>query len=514
MFFIFGKVYSATVYGIDGILVTVEADISDGLPSFDMVGVLSSEVKEARERVRTALKNSGFHLPPKRVTVNLSPADLRKSGSGFDFPIAIAILCALGLFPAENLKKCMLCGELSLDGRLCPVSGVLPAVFTAREKGLCLMAVPVENLPEAQAVEGVRAVGLRTLKEAAKWLSCPEQLPEQPVIQRISEGNEADWDFCEIAGQSAVKRAAEIAAAGMHNLLCVGPPGTGKTMVAKRLPGILPPMDQEEMLEVTKIYSVCGLLDSDTSLIRKRPFRSPHHTISTAALTGGGSIPKPGEITLAHKGVLFLDELPEFSRTALESLRQPLEDRELTISRVRRVCHFPADFLFCAAMNPCKCGYYPDRTQCCCTDSSIRNYRSRVSRPLLDRLDLIVEVPKLNYEEWKSGEQAESSAMIRARVEAACQTQRERFYGMPIRFNGQMSGKQVKQYCLLGKKEEGFMEQIFQRMEMSPRHYDRVLKVARTIADLEGVERIREEHLSEAVFYRSMAEKYWKAPEL
>ena len=505
--------YSATIYGIDGILVTVEADISDGLPSFDMVGVLSSEVKEAKERVRTALKNAGFRIPPKRVTVNLSPADLRKSGSGFDLPIAISILCALGLIPAESLKSRMFCGELGLDGRLCAVSGILPAAFAAREKELSGIAVPIDNLPEAQAVEGIQATGLRTLKEAVDWLNHPEQLGEQSTVPAAEKQEETEWDFCDIAGQAAVKRAAEIAAAGMHNLLCVGPPGTGKTMAAKRLPGILPLMDEAEMLEVTKIYSVRGLLDQGAPLMKKRPFRAPHHTISAAALTGGGSVPKPGEISLAHRGVLFLDELPEFSRTALESLRQPLEDRELTVARVRRVCHFPADFLFCAAMNPCKCGYYPDRSQCRCSDGSVRNYRGRISRPLLDRLDLIVEVPKLTYEEWKSGEQAESSAKIRARVEAACQIQRIRFRGMPIRFNSQMSGRQVKQFCPLGEKEEWFMELIFQKMGMSPRHYDRILKVARTAADLEGEERIREEHLSEAVFYRSMAEKYWRGEE-
>ncbi len=508
----FGKVYGAAIYGVDSVPVTVEADVSDGLPSFDMVGVLSSEVKEARERVRTALKNSGFRIPPKRITINLSPADMRKSGAGFDFPIAAAVLGALGLVPNDLLVHCMFCGELGLDGRLYSVPGVLPAAFTARKKGLRWIVVPQGNLEEAQLVEGIQAAGLRSLEEAADWLRHPGPMAGTVGFHACREP-EAEWDFCDVNGQQTVKRAAEISAAGMHHLLCVGPPGAGKTMIARRLPGILPPMDEEEKLEVTRIYSVCGLLKDHGRLIQNRPFRAPHHTISAAALIGGGSIPRPGEITLAHRGVLFLDELPEFSRSSLESLRQPLEEKEIVVSRLQKTCRFPADFLLCAAMNPCKCGYYPDRNQCACTFHSVRQYRDKVSRPLLDRLDLIVEVACLDYDDWRADQEAESSAAIRKRVEAAHRIQSRRFQGLSIRFNGQMSGSQVKQFCALGREEEDFLKDVCRKMRLTPRSWNRILKVARTVADLDGGERIQAAHLSEAVFYRSAVEKYWGVEE-
>jgi len=506
---LFGKVYSATIFGIDGVVVAVEADICNGLPSFDMVGILSSEVKEAKERVRTALKNSGFLIPPKRITVNLSPAALRKVGAGFDFPIAVAVLCAMEVIPAEALKGTMLYGELSLDGRLCGVPGCLPVAFAARERGLTRILVPEENQGEAAAVAGIAAVGIRSLEEAVRWFLNPESLAQRAPCKLSSKGVETEWDFKDVLGQKEARRAAEIAAAGMHNLLCIGSPGTGKTMVAKRLPGILPEMDMEEKLEVTRIYSVCGLLKNGNTLVQSRPFRSPHHTISPASLIGGGKFPKPGEVTLAHRGVLFLDELPEFSRSALESLRQPLEDREIVVARVSGACRFPADFLFCAAMNPCGCGYYPDRSRCHCSMNQISRYRGRISRPLLDRVDLIAEVPRISYEEWRTDKPQESSSRIRKRVEAARQRQKLRFDGLPIRFNSQMPGNLTKQVCHLGREEARFMHQVFETMALSLRAYDRVLKVARTIADLDGAENIQTDHLGEAVFYRNTAEKYW-----
>lgn len=506
----FSTILSAAIDGLRVELVRVEADVSNGLPVFHMVGYLSSEVKEAGERVRTAVKNSGFDYPPKRTVINLSPATVRKRGASFDLPIAVAILASLGQISARAVESSLIIGELSLDGRVRKVPGILPIVMEAKETGFARCIVPRENAAEGALVNGMEVIGVESLAEAAAVLK-GEREPRVAVSQTTDEDEAADLaDFADIRGQENVKRAAEIAVSGGHNLLMVGPPGSGKSMTAKCIAGILPPPDREESLEITKIYSVLGMLNEKSPLIRKRPFREVHHTATRVALTGGGQIPRPGEISLAHGGVLFLDELPEFKKGVLEVLRQPLEEKKIQISRSYGNYCFPADMILVAAMNPCPCGCYPDRQRCTCTPTQIQMYLSRISSPFLDRIDLCVEVPRVKYEDLTDERKRESSASIRKRVRRVREIQRERYREVGITCNAMLDEKGIKRYCELGEKEKRLMEQAFSVMELTARTYHRILKTARTIADMDGEEQIRENHLKEAIGYRMADKKYWK----
>lgn len=505
----FASVLSPAIMGMDVHPIQVEADISDGLPTFTMVGFPSAQVKEAQDRVRTALRNNGIALPPKRITVNFAPADIRKQGAGFDLPLAAAVLAAAEILNAQQLEGVMMAGELSLNGEIHAISGILPMVIRAREEKCRFCMVPYGNLREARLVTDMKVIGVKNLIEMMEYIRRPETY-QWSEGEEVSEPGKENLDFSDIKGQESLKRAVEIAVSGFHNLLMIGPPGAGKTMVARRIPGIMPPLTFEEGLELTKIYSIAGLISPTDPLIRNRPFRSPHHTCSAQALAGGGKNPRPGEITLAHRGVLFLDEMPEFSRRSLEILRQPLEDKVIHISRVSGTYDFPADFILCAAMNPCPCGQYPNMNLCRYTPLQVSQYLGRISQPLLDRLDLCAEVSPVSYEGLSSVSRGENTETIRARVERVQQIQKERYKEEKIQFNGEMRGKQIEKFCHLNQEAENLLKIAFEHMPFSARAYHRLLKVGRTIADMEGSEIIKKDHIGEALSYRAFDKKYWK----
>jgi len=494
--------------GIDAHMVEVEVDItSRGLPHFSMVGLPDTAVKESRDRVRPALKNIGFNFPLKQITVNLAPADLKKEGSSFDLPIAVGIMAAEGVMDAGLLNGYLFTGELSLDGRIKPVRGALSMAILAKERGLRGLILPTENAPEAAVVSGVNVFGLESLPAVIEFLTAGESVSPIRIdpVKALEENSLYEEDFSEVKGQEHAKRALEVSAAGGHNVLTIGPPGSGKTMLSKRLPTILPGMTFDEALESTRIHSVAGLLKDGQPLLATRPFRAPHHTISDIALIGGGQVPKPGEVSLAHNGVLFLDELPEFKRNALEVLRQPLENGEVTVSRAAASVTYPASFMMVSAMNPCPCGYLGDpRHQCTCTPGQIHRYRRRVSGPLLDRIDIHIEVPAVPYKELSTEYTGEKSEGIRERVLKARNLQLERFRSDKIYCNGQMKARHIKKYCKLKDDAHSLLDAAMQRLGLSARAYMRILKVSRTIADLEGSENIRSHHVSEAIQYRTL----------
>ncbi len=495
---------------MDAVRVLVEADAGDGLPSFEIVGSLNIDIREARERVRSALRNSGIEIPPCRLTVSLSPADLKKSGNAFDLPIAVAILVSCGIIPEKNVSGYHFIGELSLNGQLLPVQGTISHVLRAHRENSRGLIVPSENAKEGALLSLLDVYGFQDLSSVVAFLLSDQSLPPEKAEETEPENkNVTAEDFSDILGQESVKRAASVACAGMHGLLMIGPPGSGKTLTVRRTPSILPPLTRDEQIECSKIYSAAGLLSRKDGLVKMRPFRSPHHTMSPHALVGGGSIPRPGEMSLAHNGVLFLDELPEFSRSTLEVMRQPLEDHQAVISRVNGSFVFPSRVMLVCAMNPCRCGYYPDRNRCRCTEAEVHRYLSRISRPLLDRIDIVTEVQKTGVDALQGKEKGTSSEGIRVQVMRAWEIQKRRFSGENIVFNSSMNAAMVRKYCVLGNEESDFLKSVFERLDFSARAYDRILKVARTVADLSGEDRISVSHLSEAVSYRMTDRKYW-----
>ncbi len=506
----YSSIMTGGLNGMEAYLLWAEVDVSHGLPGFSMVGSLSNEVREAKERIQVALKNVGYDIPPNKITVNLSPAHIHKDGTGFDVPIAIGLLRSLGYFEEKACENIMFVGELGLNGEIKPVNGILPMVREAARKGVSCCIVPKANALEGSVIPGISVKGAESIMQLVQFLQ-EETIREQEhlmptyqcTLETIRKKQYKPLDFAEVRGQEQAKRAAEIAAAGFHNLLMSGPPGGGKSMIAKRIPGILPRLTDQECLEVSAIYSIAGLLDEQSPLITERPFQSPHHTISNAALVGGGGMKiHPGAISLSHRGVLFLDELTEFPRKTLECLRQPLEDHKVSIARVKRSFQYPSNFMLVCAMNPCRCGYYPDKNRCTCSQKEIEQYRSKLSGPLLDRIDMYVETSRVDLYKLQGSSREESTEIIRKRVVAARKMQEKRFQEKSYIFNSEMPPADVEEFCILGTKEKQLMELAYSRLKLSARTYHRVLKVARTIADLDCSPKILEKHISEALGYR------------